>query len=220
MRKYIWIFPVFLLLGCSRNDPSSVNAAGGVPPTDGSPLAKEPVERAVAPVAPAESRIPAGAPLRVRLDESVATKYDRPGQRFTASLADPVVVDNRIVLPAGTRFHGHLTQSKPSGRMRGRAVLALRLDSFELNGRRYAIDTASIARASRSHKRRNVEMIGGGAGTGAAIGAVAGGGGGALIGAAAGAGAGTAGAFIKGRKQERIRAETAMTFSLRAPVQL
>jgi hypothetical protein len=164
--------------------------------------------------------IPAGVRLRVRLDETVATKYDRPGDRFTATLANAVVVDNRIVLPAGIRFNGHLTQSRPSGRMRGRAVIALRLDSFDLNGRRYAVETGSMARVSGSHKKRNFAMIGGGAGVGAGIGAIAGGGEGALIGAAAGAGAGTAGALIKGRKQERLRAETAMTFSLRAPVQL
>jgi hypothetical protein len=205
MSKCLLIFAAILAAGCSRNNSSPVNAM-------------EPVERTAPGALP--SVIPAGASLRVRLDESLATKYDRRGERFTASLIDPAVVDDRIVLPAGTRFNGHLTQSKPSGRMRGRAVIVARLDSFDLNGRQYAIETGSIARVSRGHKRRNLEMIGGGAGTGAAIGAVAGGGAGALIGVAAGAGAGTAGAFIKGRKQERIPAETAMTFSLRAPVQL
>jgi hypothetical protein len=208
MGKYLLAFASLLLAGCSPNSSFPATAT-------------EPVERAVPPASqPLESTIPAGASLRVRLDETLATKYDRRGQRFTAALIDPVVVDNHIVLPAGTRFNGHLERSKPSGRMRGRAVIAVRLDSFDLNGRQYAIDTGSIARVSRSHKRRNLEMIGGGAGTGAAIGAVAGGGAGALIGGAAGAGAGTAGAFLKGRKQERIPAETAMTFSLRAPVQL
>jgi len=150
----------------------------------------------------------------------VGTKYDRPGHRFTASLAEPVVLDGQIAIPAGARFNGHLTESKPSGRMRGRAVIAARLDSFDLNGREYQIETSSIARVSGSHKKRNFFMIGGGAGAGAGIGAIAGGGEGALIGAAAGAGAGFAGALIKGRKQERIGAETGMTFRLRTPVQL
>lgn len=214
MYKYMLLVPLVLLAGCSRNNPSTASAASG--PSS----AAEPVERTAPPSSPAASVIPAGVPLRVRLDETVATKYDRRGDRFTATLADPVVVDNRVVLPAGTRFNGHLTQSKPSGRMKGRAVIALRLDSFDFNGRQYPIETSSVARVSRSHKRRNFAMIGGGTGIGAGIGAIAGGGSGALIGAAVGAGAGTAGAFIKGRKQERVRAETAMTFSLRAPVQL
>lgn len=208
MRKcLLLIAPMLLFVGCSRNSPSAVSAEGGSPSTAEAPPLAGPT-------------IPAGVPLRVRLDEPVATKYDRRGERFTATLADAVVVDNRIVLPAGIRFNGHLTQSRPSGRMRGRAVIALRLDSFDLNGRQYAIETGSLARVSGSHKRRNFAMIGGGAGVGAGIGAIAGGGEGALIGAAAGAGAGTAGALIKGRKQERIGAETAMTFSLRVPVQL
>jgi hypothetical protein len=214
MCKYFWLIPIVLLAGCSRNNPAQVSAAGV------SPANMEPVERTPPPVSPAKAMIPAGIPLLVRLDETLGTKYDRAGKRFTASLANAIVVDNRVVLPAGTRFNGHLTRSKPSGRMKGRAVLALRLDSFDFNGREYAIDAASVARVSRGHKRRNLEMIGGGAGGGAAIGAVAGGGVGAAIGAGAGAGAGTVGAFIKGRKQERIAAETAMTFALRRPVQL
>lgn len=207
MGKYLLLFASLLLAGCSQNSSSPASAT-------------ETVKR-VAPgaLAPPESVIPEGASLRVRLDETSATKFDRRGERFTASLIDPVVVDDRIVLPAGTRFDGHLTQSKLSGRMRGRAVI-VRLDSFDLNGRQYAIETDSIERVSRSHKKHNLEMIGGGAGTGAAVGAVAGGGAGALVGVAAGAGAGTVGAFVKERKQERIPAETAMTFSLRAPVQL
>jgi hypothetical protein len=222
MRKYLLLIPIVLSTGCSKNNPSQVSAAS-VPAANtasASPANTEPVERTAPPVSPGETMIPAGVPLRVRVDETLATKYDRPGTRFTASLANAVVVDNRIVLPTGTRFNGHLTRSRPSGRMTGRAVLALRLDSFDLNGREYSIDTGSIARVSGSHKRLNEVAIGGGAGTGAVIGAVAGGGVGAAIGAGAGAGAGTVGAFVKGRKQERIGAEAAMTFSLRRPVQL
>jgi hypothetical protein len=208
MYKCLLVVPILIFSACSKNEPSATSHAATIPVA------------AAAVTAPVESMIPAGAPLRVRLDETLATKRDRRGERFTASLADAVVVDSRIVLPAGTRFYGHLTRSKPSGRMHGRAILALRLDSFDFNGHDYAIDTGSVARVSGSHKKRNLEMIGGGAGTGAVIGAVAGGGVGAAIGAGAGAGVGTAGALIKGRKQERISAETAMTFSLRAPVTL
>jgi hypothetical protein len=164
--------------------------------------------------------IPAGTSVHVRLDESRGTKHDRSGERFYATLSTPIVEDGRTVLPAGTRFIGHLTESKPSGRLKGRAIMAVRLDAFDWRGRQYDIETSSIGRASRNHKRHNLGWIGGGAGIGAAIGAIAGGGEGALIGGAAGAGAGTAGAVITGKKQVSMRAETPLTVRLRTPVQL
>ena len=232
MRKYLWLAPVALLLaGCSKHGAAPIASAHS--PT----TSPEPVEQAAAAAEPTLSpaepapvaatsavytspAIPAGTPLEVRLDESVGTKHDRAGERFSATLAAPIVMGGRIVLPAGTRFTGHLTESKPSGRLKGRAVIAVRLDSVHWHGRPYPIQTSSIARTSRSHKGHNLRWIGGFAGFGAAVGGIAAGGAGALIGAGAGAGAGTAGAAITGKKQVGMRAETRLTFRLREPVQL
>jgi hypothetical protein len=50
------------------------------------------------------------------------------------------------------------------------------------------------------------------------VGAVAGGGAGALIGAGVGSAAGATGAFITGRKNVRLPAETPLVFSLRRSV--
>jgi hypothetical protein len=170
-------------------------------------------------IAPAIT-VPAGTTLRVRLDQAVDTKRDRAGEGFTATLAEPVVVANETVVPKGTEFRGHVTASGESGRLKGRAVIGVTLDSFELKGKSYKIDTSADSRASTGHKKRNTLLIGGGAGLGAALGAVAGGGGGALIGAGAGAAAGTAGAAATGKKNVGFPAETLLTFSLRAPVRI
>jgi hypothetical protein len=102
------------------------------------------------------------------------------------------------VVPKGTSFYGHVTQSRPSGRFKGRAVLALKLDSFDLNGQTHEIRSANSTRASAGHKKHHLLWIGGGSGGGAAVGAIAGGGTGALIGAGAGAAAGTIGSAITG----------------------
>ena len=125
---------------------------------------------------------------------------------------------DRVVVPKGTTLHGHVTSAADSGRLKGRAVLALRLDSLELRGVSYPIDTSSNRRASGAHKKRNLVLIGGGSGLGAALGAVAGGPAGALIGAGAGAGAGTAGAAVTGKKHVSIPAETPLTFALEQPL--
>jgi len=160
--------------------------------------------------------LPAGTILDVRLAETLDTKRNRPGDRFTATLTRPIVLEGRTVIPRGTPCIGHLMESKPSGRFKGHALMSLSLDSFDLNGRRHEIKTTHVGRESRGHKKRNWAFIGGGSGVGTAIGALAGGPAGALIGAGAGAGAGTAGAAITGKKNVRLPVETPLTFTARS----
>jgi len=168
----------------------------------------------------AETVIPRGTVLRVRVDEAISTRRNLRGDRFTATLIDPVVENGQAVLPSGTRLAGHVLVCAPSGRFKGRARLVLALDSLERDGRRYAISTTAASRVSGAHRRRNLIAIGGGAGVGASVGAIAGGGVGALIGAGAGSAAGTAGAAITGRKQVTIPAETVLRFTLGAPMRV
>jgi hypothetical protein len=164
--------------------------------------------------------LPAGTNLTVRLAQSIDTKRDHAGSRFLAHTAGAVMRDGRVVIPRGAPCRGHLVESKPSGRLKGRAVLALSLDSVEVGGRTYRIATSHTARVSTNHKKRNLAIIGGGAGTGAAIGAIAGGGVGALVGAGAGAAAGTTGAAITGKRNVHLPAETRLSFVLREPVNI
>ena len=191
--------------------------------------APEPVSAAPEPVAPRPPAepvredfftIPAGTPLVVRVDQQLDTKRNRAGDRFQATLRDPVFVDRVNVIPRGTRFYGHLTDAAPSGRFKGRAHIGLALDSFSLHGVTYRLDTRPDERVSKAHKKRNFGFIGGGAGVGASIGAIAGGGAGALIGAGAGAAAGTTTALITGKKNVSVPAESLMTFRTRTPVEI
>src|ERR1700737_513982 len=129
--------------------------------------------------------IPAGTVFDVRLEQTLDTKKNQPGDRFTATSIKPIVLDGRTVIPRGTPFEGHLIESKASGRFKGRALMSLSLDSFELAGRRHGIKTSHVGRESGGHKKRNWFLIGGGSGVGSAIGAIAGGPAGALIGAGA-----------------------------------
>lgn len=129
-----------------------------------------------------------------------------------------MIIDQQEVLSKGTRFTGHVTTSEASGRLKGRAALGLTLDAFEFHGERYPIVTSRNTRTSEAHQKRNIEIIGGGAGLGAVIGAVAGGGKGASIGATAGAAAGTGVAATTGKKNVEVPAETLLSFSLKGPI--
>jgi hypothetical protein len=172
--------------------------------------------------APAEGNftLPAGTRVSVRLGQSLDTKRDRPGPHFLAHVSAPVMRNGEVILPRGAVCHGHLVESKPSGRLKGRAVMSLSLDSVEWNGRKYTVQTSGQSFVSKNHNKRNVAFIGGGAGTGAAIGAIAGGGVGALIGAGAGAAAGTTGAVITGKRHLHLAPETRIVFTLRQPARI
>jgi hypothetical protein len=213
MRKWVCIVPVLLLAGCSKTKAPEPGAQVGA---EAKPAAES---AAFAPSPPAKV-IPNGTALHVRIDESIDTRRNRVGDRFSATLSEPIEVGGRTLVPAGTRFSGHVTTAAASGRLKGRASLGLKLDSFRLNGREYPVQTTSVDRVSAAHKKRNGLLIGGGAGLGAAIGALAGGPKGALIGAGAGAGAGTAGAAATGKRQVAIGAETPLRFTLRSPVDM
>jgi hypothetical protein len=242
MLRLLWITPLVLLAGCSKSNVATTPAgsvgyaqAAAAPAATTAPPSTLPADP-TQPVAPVEGStasdadrapagrvgavIPSGTPLHVRVDESIDTRRNRVGDRFTATLSQPIEMDGRVLVAAGTAFTGHVTTASASGRMRGRAQLGLALDSFRMNGREYRINTSSVDRVSASHKKRNSWLIGGATGLGAALGAVAGGGKGALIGAGAGAGAGTAGAAITGKKEVGIGAETPLRFTLRGAVEL
>lgn len=175
---------------------------------------------APAPAPPEPYVFPAQSTIRVRIDQSLSTKRNRPGDHFHASLAEPVLVDGQEVISRGTPVDGEVIRSKPSGRFKGRAVLGIRINSVEYRGQVVPIATYLDTRISRGHKKRNFVLIGGGAATGATIGAVAGGGVGAAVGAGVGASAGTVGAIITGKRQVYIPAEMVFTFRLKSDLDL
>lgn len=210
----------FFLGACSKQQvPPQQALNGGVssaPQAAGTPQAAPAAESQAPPLE--TYNIPAGSSIRVRIDQTIDSKRNRAGDHFTATLDGPILIDGKEAIPNGTRFDGHVTDAKHSGRFKGRAVVGLTLDSFRIDGEEYRIDTASDHRVSSSHKRRNFAFIGGGAAAGAGIGALAGGGMGAAVGAGAGAGVGATTAFFTGKKNVAIRAETVLSFRLRQPV--
>ena len=109
-------------------------------------------------------------------------------RRSTAPINDG---RGNVVIPRGADVIVKLVDDKESGKLAGRTVLTLDLQSVQVNGRMVDIDTQTVNEQSGSRTARSGKVIGGTAALGAIIGAIAGGGKGAAIGAGAGAGAGT-----------------------------
>jgi hypothetical protein len=162
--------------------------------------------------------IPAGKVLTVRLSSDLGSKISQAGQRFAGSLAKPIEVDGKVAIPAGSKVQGEVVDAKPLGRFAGGALLQLRLNAVRVNGEAMTVETALFTQTLKGKGKRTGTLIGGGAGLGALIGGLAGGGKGALIGAAAGAGAGTAGTAFTGNKEIVLSAESAVPFTLKAPL--
>jgi len=162
--------------------------------------------------------VPEGTALDVVLNQFISSGDIRSGDSFEATLATPIVVDGKTVIPHDVLVRGHVVDAEGSGRLKGVAHLDLTLDSLQANGTSYDLQTNHVTRTGENHNKRNGELIGGGAGIGALIGGIAGGGKGALIGGAAGAGAGTGTAAYTGKKDIRIPAETHLSFRLSRPL--
>lgn len=164
--------------------------------------------------------VPAGTTLTVRLGESVGSKISSPGQSFSATLASAVTVDGNAVIPAGASARGTVVDAKPLGKFKGGAVLEVRLTSITVNGSEKTIETSAIERTEKGKGKRTAVLAGGGTALGAIIGGIAGGGKGAAIGALAGGGAGAGGAAFTGNKDIVLPAESALSFKLKAPLEV
>lgn len=162
--------------------------------------------------------VPEHTPIHVTLDQALASNRSAPGDHFAATVSQTVVIGGNAVIPQGARVEGLVVDARGSGRLRGRARLQLALQTVEVDGKNYEIRTASPHRIGGDHKKRNLAWIGGGAGGGLLIGALAGGAEGALIGGPVGAGAGTAAAFLTGKKDIKLPPETRLTFRLSEPM--
>jgi len=72
-------------------------------------------------VAANEVTIPEGTRIPVMLKNAVSTKSSRVGDPIYAQSTFPVVVNDHIVVPAGTYVQGKISQIKPAGHLKGRA---------------------------------------------------------------------------------------------------
>src|SRR3989475_9463749 len=158
------------------------------------------------------SNVPAGTSLQVRIIDKLSSETANVGDSFQGTLAAPVVVNGKTLFSKGTDVSGEVFRVERSGRLSSPGELHLTLRTIRSGGRTYNLAVEPFMVKGESHAKSNVTKIGGGAGLGALIGAIAGGGKGAAIGAGVGAAAGTGVAAGTGKKPAEVESEAVLTW--------
>jgi len=167
-----------------------------------------------------KTTIPAGTVLRVRLDSPVGSDMSRVEDPIGARLVNPIVMDGRTVVPAGSSVLGSVTHATRSGKVKGRASLGLRFHTLVPADDReqHRIRTRTWSRVAPATKKKDAATIGLPAAGGAVVGGLIGGKKGAAIGAAAGGGGGTAVVLSTRGKEVRLGRGAIILVRLTAPL--
>jgi hypothetical protein len=151
--------------------------------------------------------IPAGATLNLASGSKICTNTNKVGERFSATVTDPVVGSNGAVIPAGATANVEVTELKRSENANDNVVMGFRVVSVSFGGHTYPVSAttsyAQVSKVKNQPKGKDVQKVVGGAAIGAIAGQILGrstkatviGG---AVGAAAGAGAAAATANYEG----------------------
>lgn len=182
--------------------------------------------RAEQPPAPPEGRaiqsqivLPAGAWIKMRVDQPLSSDRNQTGDSFSGTLTQPIVADGLIVAHRGQTVEGRVTDAVKAGKAKGTSRLGLELTEIGLvDGQQVPIRTHLIEYNGGTSIGRDAAAVGATTGVGAAIGGAAAGGMGAGLGAIAGAVASGIGVMATRGRATEIYPETVVTFRTVAPV--
>ena len=102
--------------------------------TSAVPSAAAPATPAAEASSPTAARIevPSGTHIPLVLHNAISTKSAREGDPIYLETLFPVMVDGRVVIPAGSYVSGEITESKRPGRVKGRGELMVKLTTIIL----------------------------------------------------------------------------------------
>jgi hypothetical protein len=183
-------------------------------------------------VAQTSSPIPAGTALMVKLETTLATFSNKPGDPFHARLTQDVVLNGRTVIPAGTMIEGRVTRVSEPRRISGKPTIGILPEALILpTGERLFLDATLVdTNAGRDtdvnqegefkgsgHDRRDQLETGGGTAGGMLVGGLIGGPPGILIGGVVGAGS-TGAHWLSKHRSATLMAGTELTLELNRPL--
>jgi type IV secretion system protein VirB10 len=105
---------------------SAATTQGAVPPTPSSPAASV----AASAPAPKTYEVPAGTKVLLQLRSAINTKSAKPGDGIYLASTFPVVVGNRVMIPAGVYVQGVVDHVVRAGRAKGKSQLDMHFTSI------------------------------------------------------------------------------------------
>jgi len=190
------------------------------------------------PVDPNSVTIPAGTKIPLSLKQAISTKNAREGDAVYAETAFPFVIDNRVIVPAGSYIQGTISHVERGGRLKGRAEILMHFTSMiypsgytvmlpgsventpGADNKSVKDEEGTIQQDKDTGKKIEDAAKGGvyGGSGGALAGGLAGGLNGARIGAGAGAAAGIGWALLKRGNDVRLDVGTSIEMEIQRPI--
>ena len=178
--------------------------------------------------------IPVGTMIPLSLKQAISTKMAKDGDPVYAETAFPFVVNERVVIPAGTYIQGKVEHVQRGGHVKGRAELLVHFTSMVYPNGYTVMLGGSVENTPGAEKTsmkdsegtirqdsdagKRVETAAGAATTGAVIGAVTNGAKGAGIGAGIGGVAGLAVGMLSRGADVRLEAGTSIEMEIQREV--
>ena len=178
--------------------------------------------------------LPTGTPVKIRLQNTVATFMNKVGDPFYGRIVQPVsdLDTGRVLIPAGSTVQGHVTTIKEPRRIAGKPTIGLHPDFVTLPTGEKLPFSAVLVDTNLGHgtdvneegqfkgegrdRHDNIETAAGG-GAGFLVGVLAGGATGGFIGAGIGAGA-TGVHWLVERRGATLPAGTELQMELSRPL--
>jgi hypothetical protein len=171
--------------------------------------------------------------IRVRIDNQLNSKTARVGDRFTTTVTEPAYAGGVEVIPVGSKIMGRVSSVQRAGRRTPGSITVgfyqVQLPAnrvYAINGSLSSLEADDVNADNegtvegKSNRKRDAVFIGGGATTGAIIGAIAGGGKGAAIGAILGGGLGTGARVYEREREAEVKSGTEFGVILNRSVRL
>ena len=164
--------------------------------------------------------VPAGAYIRVRINQAMDSRHTQPGASFDGVVIGDVLAGGSVAIPRGALVQGVVADTQPGGNLRGRGGLALELTQVMLEGHSYPLVTEAWSHQGYDKTGQTVGNTVGLGATGAMIGAIAGGGPGALLGAGIGSVVGLGISSASKQGEATVPAEAIVNFRLSQQIAL
>ncbi|MFZ0821477.1 MAG: hypothetical protein WAM91_15525 [Candidatus Acidiferrales bacterium] len=117
--------------------------AAAQPAAPGQPAASAPPASPATPIQPTTLTVPSGTKLPLVLHNALTTRNAQVGDPVYLETLFPIVLNNKILIPAGSYVQGEITSSKRPGKVKGTGEMMIRLNTLILpNG--YTVSFAAV----------------------------------------------------------------------------